>query len=154
MLQRPKRPPVPAFNVEKEAASANEEQQSELVQQYLQETIGDETQQICRNLRHIIYVISNADNPFAEPNNTRLEFAKPRTSVLEDKNRENFSNVRSTRASKSASLEVSQVKDLQSDSTVPISQNYTEKFFKGTTKKIYSCLRKIKNIFYTPPTHI
>jgi len=38
MLQQPKKPSVPPFNLEKVTASVNEDEQSDLVQQYLQET--------------------------------------------------------------------------------------------------------------------
>lgn len=41
MLQQPKRPPIPLFNLEKEVALSNEKQQSDLVQQYLQKTNGN-----------------------------------------------------------------------------------------------------------------
>jgi len=37
MLQQPKKPPVPLFNLEKVTAPVNEDEQSDLVQQYLQE---------------------------------------------------------------------------------------------------------------------
>lgn len=48
MLQQPKRPPVPPFNLEKEIAPASEEQQSNLVQQYLQENISN-------NIKNILF---------------------------------------------------------------------------------------------------
>lgn len=38
MLQQPKRPPVPPFNLEKVIAPVNEDEQPDLVQQYLQES--------------------------------------------------------------------------------------------------------------------
>ncbi|XP_025266640.1 DNA topoisomerase 2-binding protein 1-A isoform X3 [Camponotus floridanus] len=38
MLQKSKRPPIPPFNLEKEPVPANEKEQSDLVQQYLQKT--------------------------------------------------------------------------------------------------------------------
>lgn len=40
MLQQPKRPPVPPFNLEK-VASVNKNEQPDLVQQYLQKTNGN-----------------------------------------------------------------------------------------------------------------
>jgi len=40
MLQKSKRPPIPPFNLEKEPVPANEKEQSDLVQQYLQKTNG------------------------------------------------------------------------------------------------------------------
>lgn len=41
MLQQPKRPPIPLFNLEKKVALSNEKRQSDLVQQYLQKTNGN-----------------------------------------------------------------------------------------------------------------
>lgn len=41
MLQQPKRPPVPSFNLEKVIAPVNEDEQPDLVQQYLQESNGN-----------------------------------------------------------------------------------------------------------------
>lgn len=43
MLQEPKRPPVPLFNLEKVITSVNEDEQPDLVQQYLQENNGNST---------------------------------------------------------------------------------------------------------------
>lgn len=40
MLQKSKRPPIPPFNLEKEPVPANEKEQSDLVQQYLQKANG------------------------------------------------------------------------------------------------------------------
>lgn len=42
MLQ-PKRPPVPLFDLEKVTAPVNEDEQPDLVQQYLQENNGNST---------------------------------------------------------------------------------------------------------------
>ncbi|XP_050451407.1 DNA topoisomerase 2-binding protein 1-A isoform X2 [Cataglyphis hispanica] len=72
MLQRPKRPPIPLFNLEKEVELANEKDHSDLVQQYLQKT---------------------NDNWIAE-----YSGAKPRTPSLQNKDEGNSNNISETRS--------------------------------------------------------
>jgi hypothetical protein len=53
MLQQPRKPPVPLFNLDEQLALKKEEQQPNLVQQYLQETSGDS---LITHLQHVICV--------------------------------------------------------------------------------------------------
>lgn len=109
MLQQPKKSPVPLFNLEKIISPVNEDEQSNLVQQYLQEN--------------------------NERSNVTQEFTKPHTPVSEDKNRENLSSGKSTRTSEIYSLNVAPTKNVENDNTVLLSQSCTvnEKLFKGLT---------------------
>ncbi|XP_029163393.1 DNA topoisomerase 2-binding protein 1-A isoform X2 [Nylanderia fulva] len=73
MLQPPKRPPIPLFNLEKEVALSNEKQQSDLVQQYLQKTND------CSGVMQ--------------------EYTKLHISISQDKNAANTSNANEIRSS-------------------------------------------------------
>ncbi|XP_011691670.1 PREDICTED: DNA topoisomerase 2-binding protein 1 isoform X2 [Wasmannia auropunctata] len=106
MLQQPKRPPVPLFNIEKELSTVNENEQSDLVQQYLQE----------------------------DRSSVMQEFTKsPRTPVSEDKDQGNVSNVKSARNSEICLSNAPPSKNEETDNTVLLSQSSTvnEKLFKG-----------------------
>ncbi|TGZ37603.1 DNA topoisomerase 2-binding protein 1 [Temnothorax longispinosus] len=109
MLQQPKKPPVPLFNLEKVIAPVNEDEQPDLVQQYLQENND------CSNVIQ--------------------EFTKPHTPVPAEKDRENLSSAKNTRTSEICSSGVSSDKNVESDNTVLLSQSCTsnEKPLKGLT---------------------
>ncbi|KMQ95888.1 dna topoisomerase 2-binding protein 1-like protein [Lasius niger] len=97
MLQQPKRPPIPLFNLEKEVALSNEKQQSDLVQQYLQKTND------CSDVMQ--------------------EFTKPRASTSQAKDAGNSSNASEVRSSDHTNT--TQIKNVEDDSSVPLSQSCT-----------------------------
>ncbi|XP_025993748.1 DNA topoisomerase 2-binding protein 1 isoform X2 [Solenopsis invicta] len=105
LLQRPKRPPVPSF---KKVAPENENEQPDLVQQYLQES-----------------------NDSCSVNSVR-EFTKP---ISEGKDQENLNDTKYVRTSEICSLNVAPTKNMENDNTVLLSQNCTvnEQLFKGLT---------------------
>ncbi|KAL6258449.1 hypothetical protein P5V15_010405 [Pogonomyrmex californicus] len=106
MLQQPKRPPVPPFNLNKEIAPVNEDQQSDLIQQYLQET--------------------------SDHRSVMQEFAKPST-ILENKDGDNLS-MKSTHSNDICSSNTTQnKKSMESDNTVLLSQTINEKLLKDLT---------------------
>ncbi|CAL1689646.1 unnamed protein product [Lasius platythorax] len=107
MLQQPKRPPIPLFNLEKEVALSNEKQQSDLVQQYLQKTND------CSDVMQ--------------------EFTKPRASTSQAKDAGNSSNASEVRSSDHTNT--TQIKNVEDDSSVPLSQSCTinEKLLGGLT---------------------
>ncbi|XP_012219736.2 DNA topoisomerase 2-binding protein 1 isoform X1 [Linepithema humile] len=108
MLQQPRRPPVPLFNLDEELTSKNEEQQPNLVQQYLQET--------------------------SERKSTMHNLAK--TPVLEDNlNRSNLNNTKDVRISQIRLSNIVQNKNMENDSDVPLSQSckINEDLLKGLT---------------------
>ncbi|XP_011866675.1 PREDICTED: DNA topoisomerase 2-binding protein 1 isoform X2 [Vollenhovia emeryi] len=106
MLQQPTRLPVPSFKI---IAPVNENEQPDLVQQYLQE---------------------NNDR-----NNVTQEFTKPRALVSKDKNKGSLSNTTSLRTSELSSSEVTLIKNVENDNTVSLSQScaVNEKLLKGLT---------------------
>ncbi|KYM95649.1 DNA topoisomerase 2-binding protein 1-A [Cyphomyrmex costatus] len=106
MLQQPKRSLLP-LNLEKVIPPVNEEEQPNLVQQYLQE---------------------NNDR-----SSVQHEFIKPLTPILKDKDEGNLSKVKSAHTSEICMLDTT--KNVGNDNTVLLSQSYTvnEKLFKGLT---------------------
>ncbi|XP_011139690.1 DNA topoisomerase 2-binding protein 1-B isoform X2 [Harpegnathos saltator] len=103
MLQQPKKPPIPPFNLKRNITPENEEQQPDLVRQYLQET-------------------TNTDNSFTARTNTTQEFARPRTPASEEKNQENCNNATNT-VRPSILCETVQAKDPENSDTLPNSQS-------------------------------
>ncbi|KAL0125656.1 hypothetical protein PUN28_004619 [Cardiocondyla obscurior] len=110
MLQQPKRPPVPTFNLEKVTTPVNKDDQPDLVQQYLQENNG---------------------STITDHNNVQ-EFTGLHTD-LQDEDKRNLSNVKTTRINEICLS--NGPKNMESDNTVLHSQSVTvnEKFFKDLT---------------------
>ncbi|XP_032667662.1 DNA topoisomerase 2-binding protein 1 isoform X2 [Odontomachus brunneus] len=107
MLQQPKRPPVPSFNLQKDITPDNEERQPDLVRQYLQETTTH--------------------------NNTSQEFARPRTPISENKDPGNDDNV-TNNSRPSILFETMQAKDPEKGTT-SMDETYMvdRKLFQGLT---------------------
>lgn len=78
------------------------------------------------------------DNWITDRSNV-MEFTKPHTPVLEDKDRGNLSNAKSTRSSEICSSDVAPTKSTEGDNTVVLSQSSTvnEKLFKGKISLIF-----------------
>ncbi|XP_076653820.1 mutagen-sensitive 101 [Halictus rubicundus] len=111
MLQKPKKVSIPSFDIDKKLALLEKEKESDLVEQYLQDTI-----------------VSTNDN-------TIQEFLKPHTPAKDD-NEKTFVNDRKSQVKLSKSTGVSGAAESTADgSTIPISQTSTlnDRVFEGHT---------------------
>ncbi|XP_014482988.1 PREDICTED: DNA topoisomerase 2-binding protein 1-A isoform X2 [Dinoponera quadriceps] len=114
MLQPPKKPPVPSFNLKKDIPPDNEERQPDLVRQYLQETTVTE-------------------NSFAARNSTVQEFARPRTP--EGKDQENHNSMTNETCPKSIISATMQTKDPGNSDILLVGQDcmVDKNLFQGLT---------------------
>ncbi|XP_015431486.1 PREDICTED: DNA topoisomerase 2-binding protein 1 [Dufourea novaeangliae] len=114
MLQKPKKVPIPSFDIDKKMAMLKKERESDLVQQYLQDTV------------------------VATSEKTIQEFLKPHTPTVEENNDKTLINDRKSVARQSENMLPSDTlksKYGADDSAVPISQTSTlnDRLFEGHT---------------------
>ncbi|XP_076627119.1 mutagen-sensitive 101 isoform X1 [Colletes latitarsis] len=119
MLQKPKKVPIPSFDIDKTLAVLEKEKDSDLVQQYLQDTVV------------VFNLVSVNDN-------TIQEFLKSHTPVTEQNNEKTIINNRKSQAKQLQNTLVSETiqnKPKIDDTEIPISQTSTinDKLFEGHT---------------------
>lgn len=140
MLQRPKIPAAPLFDDSKFTRKPENDEASEIVQQYLQNSkSGNKIKFASRNLSNTIskQLFLTISNNYSEPDNSLRE-------ILKLPNTENFDNDYNATKNQSISerwndttkkdIRITMNDDSRDDSAIPISQESTisQKLFRGT----------------------
>ncbi|XP_076674457.1 mutagen-sensitive 101 isoform X2 [Andrena cerasifolii] len=116
MLQKPRKVPIPSFDIDKKLAMLEKEAETDLVQQYLQDTV--------------VATNETTMHEFLKPHTPIKEQANDKTALMSDRK-----SVAKSRSESFASEAAQRNKDFADDSAVPISQISTlnDRLFAGLT---------------------